>query len=153
MVSRNSVCICGSFKRPIRTANYWLPPAKFVHEEGGRVGRAINSMVSDGSIITDNVGKYAPNPWGMQDMHGNVSEWTRSTYRPYPYDVADGRDEPTPDGRKVVRGGSFYDRPKRGRSAFRLDYPSWQAVYNVGFRVVCQATPGGLAAKVARAAK
>jgi len=37
---------------PIRAAEYWHPPAKFVHEEGGRVGRAINSMVSDGCIIS-----------------------------------------------------------------------------------------------------
>ena len=39
-------------------------------------------------------------------------------------------------GAKVVRGGSFYDRPKRAHSAFRQDYPSWQQVFNVGFRVV-----------------
>ena len=37
---------------PIRTADYWHPPAKFVHEGGGRVGRAINSMVSEGCIIS-----------------------------------------------------------------------------------------------------
>ena len=37
---------------PIRTANCWHPPAKFVHEEGGRVGRAINSIVNDGCIIS-----------------------------------------------------------------------------------------------------
>ena len=40
--------------------------------------------------------------------------------------------------RKVVRGGSFYDRPERARSAFRLGYPSWQRVFNVGFRVVAE---------------
>ena len=37
-----------------------------------------------------------------------------------------------------MRGGSFFDRPERCRSAFRLAYPSWQAVYNVGFRVAGQ---------------
>ena len=42
------------------------------------------------------------------------------------------------DGRKVVRGGSFFDRPQRCRSAFRLAYPPWQRVFNVGFRVVCE---------------
>jgi len=36
----------------------------------------------------------------------------------------------------VVRGGSWCDRPKRCRSAFRLSYPAWQRVHNVGFRVV-----------------
>ncbi|MHC4504066.1 MAG: SUMF1/EgtB/PvdO family nonheme iron enzyme, partial [Planctomycetota bacterium] len=38
----------------------------------------------------------------------------------------------------VVRGGSWYDRPKHARASCRLDYPSWQRVYNVGFRVVIE---------------
>jgi formylglycine-generating enzyme required for sulfatase activity len=37
-----------------------------------------------------------------------------------------------------VRGGSWYDRAFRCTSSFRLSYPAWQAVYNVGFRVVCE---------------
>ncbi len=103
--------------------------------------------VSDGATITTGVGRYSPNAWNLCDMHGNVAEWTRTTYRRYPYDPGDGRDAADPAGRKVVRGGSFYDRPKRARSAFRLSYPSWQVVYNVGFRVVCEAEPGKVVAK------
>jgi len=94
--------------------------------------------VNDGAVVTENVGKYTPNAWGLYDMHGNVFEWTLTTYKPYPYDVADGRDSGDLEGRKVVRGGSFYDRPKRARSAFRLGYPVWQKVYSVGFRVVME---------------
>ncbi len=94
----------------------------------------------DGGLVTVPVGRYRPNPWGLYDMHGNAAEWTRSTYRPYPYDVADGREQPDAiaDARKVVRGGSWRDRPARCRSAYRVSYPAWQGVYNVGFRVVCQ---------------
>ena len=44
------------------------------------------------------------------------------------------------DDRKIVRGGSFHDRPVCCRSACRLSYPPWRRVYNVGFRVVCPAT-------------
>ena len=55
----------------------------------------------------------------------------------YPYAEAAGRNAPGATGRKIVRGGSFHDRPKRCRSAFRLSYPEWQAVHNVGLRVVC----------------
>jgi formylglycine-generating enzyme required for sulfatase activity len=51
----------------------------------------------------------------------------------YPY-----RDDTEPGVRKVVRGGSFFDNPSRCRSGFRLAYPSWQRVFNVGFRVVCE---------------
>ena len=107
--------------------------------------------VNDGSVITATVGKYAPNAWGLSDMHGNAGEWTRSTYRPYPYNPADGRDAPAAEGRKVVRGGSFYDRPKRGTSSFRLDYPSWRGVYNVSFRVICDIQPKAAVASAKQA--
>jgi glucose-1-phosphate adenylyltransferase len=37
---------------PILTAVPSLPPAKFVHEEGDRTGRAINSLVSNGVVVS-----------------------------------------------------------------------------------------------------
>ena len=43
-----------------------------------------------------------------------------------------------PASRRVLSGGSYYDRPHRARSAFRLDFPAWQRVYNAGFRVVME---------------
>ena len=102
-------------------------------------GRALcETRFDDKSPVTGPVGSYQPNAWGLHDMHGNASEWTRSTYRPYPYRDEDGRNDPAAGGRKVARGGSFFDRPKRCRSALRLDYPPWQRVFNVGFRVVCE---------------
>ena len=71
-------------------------------------------------------------------MHGNAWEWTRSAHRPYPYREDDGRNALTLGGEeRVVRGGSWYDRPKRCTASFRLSYPPWQRVFNVGFRVVC----------------
>ncbi len=97
-----------------------------------------DARFNDGALVTTDVGSYAPNPWGLHDMHGNAWEWTRSTYQPYPYRDDDGRNEVADAGRKVARGGSWYDRPKRCRSAFRLSYPAWQKVYNVGFRVVIE---------------
>jgi formylglycine-generating enzyme required for sulfatase activity len=109
--------------------------------------------VDDGAAVTTNGGRYAANAWGLFDMHGNAAEWTRSNYRPYPYNANDGREDVNDDGRKVVRGGSFYDRPKAGRSGFRLDYPAWQRVYNVGFRVICEPGPGGVAKLAAAQAK
>ncbi|MCF7732073.1 MAG: SUMF1/EgtB/PvdO family nonheme iron enzyme [Akkermansiaceae bacterium] len=94
--------------------------------------------VNDGATVTSEVGRYQPNAWGLADMHGNAAQWTLTTYQPYPY-----KDDQTGNGlskgMKVARGGSFYDRPARARSAFRLAYPNWQRVYNVGFRVVCEA--------------
>jgi len=93
----------------------------------------------DGSLISVAPGQYLPNAWGLHDMHGNVAEWTRSTYRPYPWVAEDNSAEPPPDSRKVVRGGSWRDLPRRATASFRLSYHPWQRVYNVGFRVVCEA--------------
>ena len=93
---------------------------------------------NDGKLVTAKVGSYQPNAWGLYDMIGNAWEWTRSSYRPYPYSENDGRNSPAADATVVARGGSWYDRPQRARSAFRLSYPDWQKVYNVGFRVVIE---------------
>ena len=97
-----------------------------------------DARYDDGGIATTDVASYRPNAWNLYDMHGNAAEWTRSTYRPYPYRADDGRNDGGAEGRKVVRGGSFYDRPQRCRSAFRLSYPAWQCVHNVGFRVIME---------------
>jgi len=107
-----------------------------------------DARFDDRALVTADVGSYRPNAWGLHDMHGNVCEWTRTAYRPYPYAEADGRNAPLAGERIVVRGGSWRDRPKRCRSAYRLSYPAWQRVYNVGFRIVCETAAG--AEKLAR---
>jgi formylglycine-generating enzyme required for sulfatase activity len=98
------------------------------------------ATVDDGSCVTAEVGTYAPNAWGLHDMHGNAAEWTRSLKRPYPYQDVDGRNDPAAAGKRVVRGGSFQDRPHHARCGSRFAYLAWSGVYNVGFRVVCDVT-------------
>ncbi|MCH8119398.1 MAG: SUMF1/EgtB/PvdO family nonheme iron enzyme [Planctomycetes bacterium] len=98
-----------------------------------------DARFNDMKLVTAEVGNYKPNAWGLHDMHGNVWEWTRSLYKPYPYTDNDGRNDISDNGGKVARGGSWYDRPKRCRSASRLSYPAWQKVYNVGFRIAIKA--------------
>jgi formylglycine-generating enzyme required for sulfatase activity len=93
---------------------------------------------NDGGFVSVPVGSYQPNPWGLFDVHGNVWEWTRSASRPYPYVEDDGRNDPAGPGKRIVRGGSWYDRPQRCRSGFRLAYQPYQCVFNVGFRVVVE---------------
>jgi formylglycine-generating enzyme required for sulfatase activity len=80
----------------------------------------------DKYCVTANVGSYQPNPFGLFDMHGNVSEWTLSDYG-----KCGGGYE-----RKVVRGGSWADRPKKARASWRWGYYPFQPVFDVGFRVV-----------------
>ncbi len=95
------------------------------------------SKFDDGNVLVTGTKQYRPNAWGLYDMHGNVAEWTRSDYVDYPYDAAKSN---TVDwkSKKTVRGGSFFDRPYRATSSYRLGYPPWQGVFNVGFRVVIE---------------
>ncbi|MBM4080825.1 MAG: formylglycine-generating enzyme family protein, partial [Planctomycetes bacterium] len=83
-----------------------------------------DTRFDDGGLVAMPIGSYQPNAWGLHDMHGNVWEWTLTA-------LGDHR---------VVRGGSWYDRPYRSTAAYRITYPAWQRVFNVGFRVVCEAT-------------
>lgn len=101
-----------------------------------------DARFDDGQRIVTAVGQYKPNPWGLLDMHGNVSEWTLSAYRSYPYIADDGRNARDNMEKKVVRGGSWNDRPMRATSSFRLAYQPWQGVFNVGFRVAIPCTEG-----------
>ncbi len=96
---------------------------------------------NDGVLHLAAVGRYAPNAWGLHDMHGNVAEWTRSAYKPYPYSDGDGRNTETVDERKVVRGGSWYRRQSRATSSWRWGYPGWMRPFDVGFRVVIEDAP------------
>jgi len=94
--------------------------------------------VNDGAMVTKSVGNYQPNAWGLRDTIGNAAEWTRTAYRPYPYNTGDGRDDPTAVGTKVVRGGSWYNRPYRATASYRMQYQPWQHVFDVGFRIIVE---------------
>ena len=72
-----------------------------------------SKSVDDGSMLGVTVGSYKPNYWGLYDMLGNVSEWTRSDYLPYPYKNKLEHNSDNSNEKKVVRGGSWRDRPRR----------------------------------------
>ena len=97
-----------------------------------------DTIYNDGGFVSEFVGRYRPNYFDVHDMHGNVWEWTRSNYKPYPYNTDDGRNDLNHQDKKVARGGSWYDRPYRATSTYRLPYRPYQKVFNVGFRVVLE---------------
>ncbi|MGQ9760594.1 MAG: SUMF1/EgtB/PvdO family nonheme iron enzyme [Thermogutta sp.] len=96
---------------------------------------------NDGGLTSMPVGSYRPNPWGLYDMHGNVWEWTLSPYPNHSSAQADGDNEAKSSELRVVRGGSWYDRPKRATSSYRLGYAPYSRVFNVGFRIVAEDLP------------
>ncbi len=58
-------------------------------------------------------------PYGLADMAGNVWEWTRSPYQPYPYDESDDRANLDADALWVMRGGHFGDPARLVRTTAR----------------------------------
>jgi len=84
------------------------------------------------------VGTKLPNPWGLYDMHGNVSElvadWYSDGYSgPSPVTDPTGPDSGTD---RVRRGGSFYSSAEALRSADRAWYSPEARGSLTGIRLV-----------------
>lgn len=93
---------------------------------------------------TTPVGQYSPggdSPYRCVDMVGNVSEWTMSQYKPYPYDANDGRDDPAGDMERVTRGGSWHSLVLRTRTVSRGMNDPFFTDNDVGFRCALTAPP------------
>lgn len=72
---------------------------------------------------------------GIEELSGNVWEWTRSLDAPYPYRAGDGRENVQTDGLRVVRGGAFYNNEDLLRGAVRVRRDPNLRYYYIGFRV------------------
>ena len=96
-------------------------------------GRA--ALASVGTIVCPEC------PFGLLDMSGNVWEWTRSPYQPYPFDPSDDRKDLQADALWVMRGGSFADAERNVRAAIRGGADPGARRAFIGFRVVITNQP------------
>jgi formylglycine-generating enzyme required for sulfatase activity len=121
----NKMAVSGVDPQPMNKGDFWYPYYSFLPKE---------ESVDDGNMIQTESKRYEANPFGLYSMHGNIAEWTRSDYLPYPYKEK----EKQTSAYKVVRGGSYIDRPKFAAAYARKAYYPWQRVHNVGFRVIIE---------------
>ena len=84
---------------------------------------------------TMRVGTFAPNAWGLYDMHGNVCEWCADWFAPMTADAATDPTGPESGSTRVVRGGSWIYYARGLRSAHRRGVVPERRGQFLGFRV------------------
>ena len=86
--------------------------------------------------ITQAVGTYPANGYGLQEMHGNVWEWCSDWYDVYPTTAQTNPTGPTTGVYRIFRGGSWDRYSMYCRSAYRnWEYPNTGSS-EIGFRIV-----------------
>ena len=131
-----------------RTSRYWGASSSGQCGHANGADRAAQTLFSgwtvaecdDGHAFTSPVGTFAANRFGLSDMLGNVWEWVadcrHDDYVGAPADgSAWGGSSGCLRGRRVLRGGSWYNVPRDLRSASR-DWGNSDIRYAyLGFRV------------------
>lgn len=123
-----------TFKKPSRSISSDL--ANFNGKQpfgGGNEGRYLERTATVGSF-----GDKSKNPFGLNDMHGNVYEWCSDWYAADTY-TKETRHDPTGPEKgafRVIRGGNWGSDGKSCRSASRGGNSPEERDFIVGFRVV-----------------
>ena len=86
---------------------------------------------------THPVGTKKPNAWGLYDMHGNVCQWCADWYGEYPEGDATDPTGPANGTARILRGGTWADRPAICTASYRGSFAPDTHFSGVGFRVVC----------------
>ena len=132
---------------------------------GNEIGRNRANCDGCGSEWDDKqrpapVGSFAPNAFGLYDMHGNVAEWVTGCHYDYEDAPTDGSawtifcSDARGNVRSVLRGGSWFNNPRDLRAAFRYRYRNAESslryrttllfsrvISDMGFRLVQDLNP------------
>ncbi len=85
---------------------------------------AVTPEVDDGHTVHAPVGSFAPNAFGLHDVHGNVFEWCRDVHSSQAFARGPATDPLVQQGSgsRVFRGGSWFSGAGFARSANRAGY-------------------------------
>jgi formylglycine-generating enzyme required for sulfatase activity len=133
-----------------RSANGYRLPTEAEWEYACRAGTVTayntgNAITASQARYNTNTvtmpGSFAPNAWGLYDMHGNVREWCWDWYNRLYVGYYNSESKTDPQGRsfgenRIVRGGSWKDAGLYLRSAIRTSTTPSSLSNTVGFRVV-----------------
>ena len=132
------------------TARFWgderAPACKYANVSDAALAARLRSNASqaenffqcnDKFAFTAPVGSFKPNPYGLYDMLGNAWQWTNDcwneTYVGAPsYGIAWRQGN---CGRRVPRGGSWFDNPRVVRAGMRVEIGAGDRFFVAGFRL------------------
>ncbi|RFC42715.1 MAG: Formylglycine-generating enzyme, required for sulfatase activity [Verrucomicrobia bacterium] len=87
------------------------------------------------------VKRFAPNPWGFYDLHGNVWEWCQDRYAKYFAGPATDPKGAASGSTRVYRGESWLNAAARARSSDRVRFtPDFRSTH-LGFRLALAVPP------------
>ena len=96
----------------------------------------IETTTPVGAYPATDPGRSGASSFGVEEMVGNVWEWTSSLFKPYPYLPSSNRENKEPGEERVLRGSSWTSFASYNRAAFRGRYSYVVFNHLSGFRLV-----------------